>query len=768
MLRCGAHGTIPVGASRVQVKPGLVPRRSQAHPVDTMSLANLPASRGPVELKLSGDFGQAVSPLRVFSVIRRRKWLFLAVAVALLAAALAAISAMRPYYDSDAVVMVATGKTEFSDLQASVNGTVGDSLLLRTQADIIRSPSMAARVVARLDLLHDPAFLRELHAPPSRLGLARQWLGGLLDPASGSAALGADTVERQQAAALLGRMTTVSNDGHSYLIVIRARTGDPRLSAAIADAYTQVYFAFNRDLKTAAIARGGALLDAQIAPLKTKVQDTENAVEAYRDRHNLVMNRTGSQPGAGSTIADQQLSQVSAELVSAGAALAQKEASLRAAESVPSSGGRAGAVPEVVASPLVQRLREQETALSEREASLAQIALDSNPTLQSVRAGLADTRRRIAAETAKIVSGLSGEVAAARGRRDALQQSLAGLQSEVSAQGQATVSLRQLESEADAARTVYKDYLGRYEQTSNQAALQEPEADLVSSAEASATRSGPPRLQYALIAALGSLLLAALAVLGAERARGGVRTAEDLEAQTGLFPLGFVPDATRGERSGKAVAGSAHSAAVGLVHSLLQGEAEGAAGVVAVTSALPREGRTVFAISLAHSAARLGRRTLLVDCSADRPAIAPAMGLAGRGEESADAVSWHRDARPGLDVATLRHGGAQGGAQQGSAADTVRGLLRSWREQYGLVILDTPPVLASADALALTALADGGILVVRWAATPVRAVNAAIRLLGAGNARVLGGVLTQVHVRDLAAGESPYATLYRRRAGLFQ
>ena len=729
-----------------------------------MSLATLPVSRGPVDLRLSGDFGQTVSPLRVFSVIRRRKWLFLAVTLALVAAALAVISGLRPYYDSDAVVMVATGKSEFSDLQASVAGTVGDSLLLRTQADIIRSPSMAARVVARLDLLHDAAFLRELHAPPSPLARIRQRLAAVLDPVSGPTALAADAVERQQAGALLARMTTVSNDGHSYLIVIRARTADPRLSAAIADTYTQVYFAFNRELKTAAIARGGALLDAQIAPLKAKVRDAENAVEAYRDRHNLVMNRSGAQPGGGATIADQQLSQVSGELVAASAALVQKEASLRTAQSVPPGGSATTAVPEVVASPLIQRLREQETALSEREARLGQTALDGNPVLQSVRAGLADTRRRIAAETGKIVSGLSGEVAAARGRRDALQQSLAGLQSEVSTQGQATVSLRQLESEADAARTVYKDYLGRYEQTSNQAALQEPEADLVSSAEAPATRSGPPRLQYALIAALSSMLLATLAVLGAERVRGGVRTAEDLEAQTGLFPLGFVPGAARGERSGKAVAGSAHSAAVGLVHSLLQVDGDGGAGVIAVTSALPREGKTVFAMSLAGSAARLGRRTLLVDCSMGRPAIVSAMGLSGGTAESAGAVSWCRDARPGLDVATLR----QDGARDGSAADTLRALLGAWRDEYKLVILDTPPVLASADALALAALADGGILVVRWAATPVRAVNAATRLLGAGNARILGGVLTQVRVGDLAASESPYATLYRRRVGLFR
>ncbi len=730
-----------------------------------MSLANLPVRTGPVDLRLSAEFGQAVSPLRVFAVLGRRKWLFLAIAMALMAASGAAISGLRPYFDAEAVVMVATGKTEFSDLQASANGTASDSLLLRTQTEIIRSPSMAARVVSRLDLLHDPAFLHQLHAPPSPLDRARQWLGALLDagPASGGAdAVSADALLHQQAAALLVRMTTISNDGHSYLIVIRARTAGSRLSAAIADAYTQVYFAFNRDLKSAAIARGSALLDAQIAPLRDKVQASENAVETYRDQHNLVMNRTGAQPGAGATVADQQLSQVSSELMVASAALAQKEASLRAAQSALHGSG-VGAVPEVVASPLVQRLREQETELSGREASLGQTALGNNPNLQSVVAGLADTRQRIAAETAKIVSSLSNEVAATRSRRDSLQQNLATLQSEVSTQGQANVSLRQLESEADAARTVYKDYLGRYEQTSNQAALQEPEADLVSAAEAPATRSGPPRVEYLLIAALASMLLAALATLGAERLRGGLRTTEELEAQTGLFPLGFVPSADRGERSGRATPGSAHGAAVDLVHSLLHASSSSDAGVVAVTSALPGEGKTVFAMTLAASAARAGGRALLVDCSTDRPALTRALGLTPGNDESG-AFAWYRDARPGLDVATLRRDRADGR----SVVDTLRELIDASRSQYRLVVLDTPPVLASADALTLTALADGGILVVRWASTPIRAISAALRLLGAANARVLGGVMTQVRLGDLGAAESPYAGLYSKRFGAFR
>lgn len=747
-----------------------------------MSQHNIALTRRPVELALSGEIGQHVPPTRVFSILRRRKLVVLGVMLATGLAATLLIGRMAPYYDAEATVMIHTGKTEFSDLQASASGTSGDSIMIRTQTDIIRSPAMAKRVVDRLDLVNDPEFKGLLHAPASMSRRITAWLNERLDSAPVAPQALEPTIDlRNAAAAILGSKVNVTNDGHSYLIGIRARTRSPQLSAAIANAYTQLYFDFNRDLKTAAIARGGTLLDAQIAPLKTRVEATENAVETYRERNGLVVNRTGQEGGRGATVADQQLSQASAELIVASSSLSLKEATLRAVQNAQHGGGGLSAIPEVVSSPLVQRLREQETELSSRQASLSETTLDNNPALQSVQAGLADTRRRTGAEISRIVSSLSNEVAVARNRLDALRSTVAQLQGEVSSQSQATVALRQLESEADAARTVYKDYLGRYEQTSNQAALQEPEADLVSGAEVPAVRSGPPRLQFLAIAAIASLLTGAFAALGIERLRGGLRTPEDLEAQTGLFPLGFVPMGSRRERAATGST-SAYAASVDMVRSLLDyGGSSVSARVVVMTSALPGEGKSTLALALVASACHAGGRALLIDCDRGRSSVAamlrlsedapPPRVVARRSGGLPDSsylgrglLCWHRDVRPALDVVTLARSDGQIGS---TLMAELRPLLEAARETYDLVVLDAPPVLAKSNAATLAALADGAILVVRWAFTPAGAVNAASRLLQAYNIRVLGGVMTQVRVKDLAGSEGAHALLYRNHSGYF-
>ena len=670
--------------------------------------------------------------------------------------------------------MVDTRKSAFSDLQATVSNVTADALVLRTQSDIIRSRAISAKVVEQLDLVHAPEFKQVLDAGPSLIRRAQQraatWLGLLQE----STRLLTDAERRQAATDLLQDKLTVSNDGRSYVIIVRARTGEPQLSARIANAYADLYLDFNRQMKMAAITRGSALLDAKIAPLRDRVRGAENMVESFREKSGLVLNRTGEGiAGQGVTVANQQLMLVNTQLTSAAGDLAQKEASLHTVQSALRSGSGLYAIPEVVASPLIQRLREQETQLSSREAGLNQTGLAQNPGLLSARAVIADVRRRMDAEVSKIVASLTNEVNAAKTRRDALQQNLAQLQVQVTGQSQASVTLRQLQSEAEAARVVYRDYLGRYEQTSNQAALQEPEANLISAAEPPLGRAGPPRLQLAVLAGLGSLVAGAILVLGLERLKGGIRTAEQLEAETGLTPLGFTPatDATRQHRVPFKTRSSAYTEAVNLVRDVLQhGDEAVRARVVLITSALPKEGKTHFAISLAASVGQGGARALLIDCDGRRPSIAMGLKIPKQPPPAGDPASLgvapqpvlRSDVLPGVDVVTFTDKG--GGLPNTISSNQVRNLIENGRGQYSLIVLDAPPVLAFADAPILASATDGVILVVRWARTPVASVLGALRILRVYDVHLLGGILTQVRTKDLLEAKDVHASIYQSHA----
>jgi Mrp family chromosome partitioning ATPase len=74
-------------------------------------------------------------------------------------------------------------------------------------------------------------------------------------------------------------------------------------------------------------------------------------------------------------------------------------------------------------------------------------------------------------------------------------------------------------------------------------------------------------------------------------------------------------------------------------------------------------------------------------------------------------------------------------------------MLEALRERYEFVFIDSPPVLAVADPLALARLVDTIVFSVRWEKTPQQVVLGALKSLKGTGATVAGTVLSRVNVR---------------------
>jgi Mrp family chromosome partitioning ATPase len=98
----------------------------------------------------------------------------------------------------------------------------------------------------------------------------------------------------------------------------------------------------------------------------------------------------------------------------------------------------------------------------------------------------------------------------------------------------------------------------------------------------------------------------------------------------------------------------------------------------------------------------------------------------------------------------------------------MQALIDHARERYDLVLLDAPPVLGSADARVLSALADAAIVVVQWGKTPQELVLSAVHSLRACGANILGTVVTQVNMRDLFASEGSLAYIHKKYASYYK
>jgi capsular exopolysaccharide synthesis family protein len=194
-----------------------------------------------------------------------------------------------------------------------------------------------------------------------------------------------------------------------------------------------------------------------------------------------------------------------------------------------------------------------------------------------------------------------------------------------------------------------------------------------------------------------------------------------------------------------------------------------------VTSAAPREGKTLIATNLAVTFARGGARVLLVDCDIHRPRLhrvfraSRSPGLmdllrSGSADSPLPAAVNHR-------LAAIRQTGIDGLSLLPCGTDAhqtpellqpamLRGLLQQLRVDFDVILLDTPPVLVSADAATLAASADGVIMVVRAGQTDRRAAELARQRVVSAGGRMLGAVLNDPDGVLGRLGEPSYAYDY--------
>ena len=167
--------------------------------------------------------------------------------------------------------------------------------------------------------------------------------------------------------------------------------------------------------------------------------------------------------------------------------------------------------------------------------------------------------------------------------------------------------------------------------------------------------------------------------------------------------------------------------------------------VLAVTSALQSEGKSLTALNLALSFAEMERRVLLVDCDLRRPKLSRLLGLrAPTGlsgiltdpEGSGGAIL--PGPRPGLHI--LPAGEVPPGPSELLASARFRRLVGKLREKYDYILLDTPPVGVVTDACVLAPVCSGVLFVVRAGVSDLNAVGYALGRLEYARAKILGFV----------------------------
>ncbi|HVA12428.1 MAG TPA: AAA family ATPase [Stellaceae bacterium] len=692
-------------------------------------------------------------------VVLSRGWRAFAVAVLLFGVVVGVVSQLPRTYYAEGSVLVQPSRGNPASVDQNQAGQPLDTSAVDTEVEMLKSRALSETVIEKLGLLSDPEF-----NPPTtkwHVAFSGQWPFILVSSIKTDGLSTEQAVNRTVDA--VQHRTFVRRVGLTDVVHVGFSSRDPSKAQKIANGVIDAYLARQVTEKVKFVAQANEELDASVDKLRENALTTAASAEQYKNAHSILSPEGASMLEGEISSLDQQIAQAHANRVA-------KEAQLTAAMAMGRRGSAGADLPEALSSDTIRELRKQEAELGAQVAQLSAQFKPDYPEAKRAQAQLNDVRGAIRRELNRIHSSLTADARAAEQREASLIASRSQAENQLSTNNAARVALVALELRAEAAKKTYEGYLNRAGDVAAARSLQQADATVNYQAAVSVGSVSPNMRLAEAGAAMLALLGAALVILLPEFWSRRLRSSTDIEHWVGMPLAAALPDIAsiaHARRLGGAAAPARYLSAEpftafaeafrNLRAFLVMSDPSEPSKIIAVTSAVPREGKSVTSLCLAHILAQSGASVALVDCDVRRRGVTELVSGASdarvgivevieKGLPLSEALI--RDPKSGVWV--LPVAGNQPTPRDLFGKKEGDRLFRKLAEQFDYVVLDTPPLLGVADARILATKADKVLFVVHWNKTPASAVQAAADILQDCGAKVAGAILARVNVRQQA------------------
>ncbi len=692
-----------------------------------------------------GRFADLVVQVR--DVLRRRWLTMTLIAAAIFAVGVVLIFMMTPQYSSTARVRLDPSRNPLATTPQEAQQALS-SEAIETEVTVLKSLDLAKRVVRKLGLDKDPEFAR------------------FLSEQLASNAMSTDQRESAVASQLLNHLS-VDREKLTYVLAVKFTSRDPLKSAKIANSFAETYIEAKVGSKAGTAERQAEFFQKRLDALGREVRSADEQVAAARARAGI---RGANDMSSGQTIADQQVGPLASAIAVAESDAAAARSNLAAAQAQIRAGG-ADAVSQVLNSPVIGDLRRQKAEILRSQGEVQARYGERHPESIRVRDQLTAIDAQIRDESQRVVASLRATAQAADARAASLRGAIGRLEAQQASSTRDAALADTLEREASAKRNAY-DKMAQLSLESTQSAQNQiAQAEIVDFAQPPGGPTSPNKpllMALALIAGLGG---GAATIAVQEMLVSGLRTVDEVESQFGVRVLAAIPTVPRMANPADLLLEkptSLFAESLRIARAAILGVRGGGQSpqVIAITSALPSEGKTTTSLAFARTLAGNGAKTLLLECDVRRAAMRPLVGhppgAAGlvevlHGEAKVDQAITPGDV-PGLDHLLVR-------SPYFSSEDLFGGggmeaLIAEMRTRYEQIVLDLPPLVGLADGRFLAVLADTTALALRWDSTPASAVSSALSWLNADGAKVAGVMFTMVDSSAEAIGGLYYSKKY--------
>ncbi|HXC56179.1 MAG TPA: polysaccharide biosynthesis tyrosine autokinase [Rhizomicrobium sp.] len=694
--------------------------------------------------------GPELSIAALLAILRRRLIPMVVTLIAIVAVGTIFTFSLTPRYTATSTVLFDSQSQSALDLGQLLNQQSGPPISISNQIQILTSSSFVGKVVDKLNLIADPEF----GAGSGGFDILKslESLVGLNAPVENG------SKERERIATIArftGRMAASVADGTS-VITIQFASHDPAKAALIANTVADSYITDQLDAKFEATRIANAWLSERLGSLRKRVSEAETEVADYAAANHLqVLN------DAGQTLQNQRLAQLNDELLKARTDFAEKQTRLNGVRAVLARGGSVEAIPELMNSAVFQGLRTQRAVLLQQQSQLSSTFGARHPEMIKLTEQIASINLQINGEIQRIISALQSDVSVSAAQLAVVEGGLKDAEGQSNTASQADVHLRELQRNADSAKSLYEAFLKRFNELGEQGTLQTTQARVIGRATVPTTPSYPRTPLFLMGSLAAGLFAAALIAFLLEQLDRGLRTREQIESELGLPMLTNLPLVDATELTWEGVK---HTPSEIVVHKPLSAYNEAfrmlRAGIqlsnvdqepklVLVTSALPNEGKSTGVLSLARSSAQSGARVLLIDGDIRRPSIEKILGFGNeKGLGLVQCVRGEVQIHEAIiqDTITSLHillpGASVSNPSDILSSAAMRNLLAAAARSYDLVLIDSSPILPVIDARLLARICDTTVFFIRWEDTPRDAAQEAVRLLQSFGAPIAGVALS--------------------------
>jgi len=694
----------------------------------------------------------------LWRVVVKRKWVVIAVLLIVVLTALVVTMMATPIYRSSITLKIEREASKVVDFKGAPvePQEYGDIDFYRTQYELLKSRSLAERVVRQLDLKQRSAAAPEKAAP----WWSELWAS--IAKRDGEAKEEAPDPPRDADAAAVGAFMasmTVEPVRNSRLVRVLFDSSDPKLAAEALNALAQNFISLSLERRFDASSYAKAFLEEKLAQTKAKLEESERALVEFQ-REQQIINIDDKQ-----NVLAQTLAAYNAAAAKAGEDRMRAEALYREFRENPSSS------PQMIDNKSMSALREQRTKLQVEYQDLSRIYKPAFPKMQQLAAAIEEIDKKIAEEAEIVRRSIEGsynvtvqQEAAVKAKLDQAKKDMLDLQGR-------SIRFGILKREVDTNRSLYDGLLQRLKEVGVEAGVGTNNVTIVDPAIVPRAPFKPNlALNLQLAAALGLLLGVGLAFF-LEYLDDTMQRPDDMERIAHLPVLGVIP-LVKTKKSDRDVplalqahmdARSTFAEAYRSVRTALQfSTREGAPRQLVVTSTGAAEGKSTTALALAINFAQIGHSTLLIDADLRNPSLHAMLGL----DNSRGLSNYLSGDIPALGVVRITSipnlyvipaGPLPPNPVELLSGPKMVGLLAELEHRFPSIVLDSPPVLGLADALVLGNQVGAMMFVVAAGSTRKAHMRAALKRLRQASVAPIGAVMTKVDMRDGRYGyESAY------------